>query len=64
MVAAFEQGQDRIVFADQSGVTGFSGLQIAQFNADTVIRTAAAGPDLVILADFDALRLTADDFLF
>ncbi|OAN69535.1 hypothetical protein A8B83_01070 [Rhodobacteraceae bacterium EhC02] len=64
VVAAFEQGQDRIVFADQSGVTGFSGLQITQFNADTVIRTAAAGPDLVILADFDALRLTADDFLF
>ncbi|MDX5381668.1 MAG: hypothetical protein LPJ92_01605 [Rhodobacterales bacterium] len=64
VVAAFEQGQDRIVLTDQPGVTGFSGLQIAQFNADTVIRTATAGPDLVILADFDALRLTADDFLF
>lgn len=64
MIAGFEQGQDRIVFADQPQATGFAGLQIVQFNADTVIRTTAAGPDLVILADFDALRLTADDFLF
>ena len=64
VVAEFEEGQDRIVFADLPGVAGFSDLQIAQFNADTVIRTAAGGPDLVILADFDAIRLTADDFLF
>ena len=64
VIAAFEQGEDRIIFADQPDATGFAGLQIAQFNTDTVIRTVAGGPDLVILADFDAIRLTADDFLF
>ncbi|MFD1195037.1 M10 family metallopeptidase C-terminal domain-containing protein [Seohaeicola saemankumensis] len=64
VIARFDQGEDRIVFADHKGPMQFSSLQISQFNADAVVRTSIGGQDLVILADFDALRLTADDFLF
>lgn len=64
VIASFDHGDDRIVFSEQPAPLAFADLQITQFHSDTVIRTSPGSLDLVILADFDALRLTADDFLF
>lgn len=64
VIQRFEDGLDRIDFSAHSGVRGLADLQITQFQTETLIRTAPDSPDLLILAGFDATRLTADDFIF
>jgi Ca2+-binding RTX toxin-like protein len=64
VIQRFEIGQDRIDFSLHSGAASFAGLQISQFRTETLIRTAADNPDLLILAGIDSTRLTADDFIF
>jgi Ca2+-binding RTX toxin-like protein len=64
VIDRFEHRQDRIDFSSHDGLRSFADLLITQHRGDTLIRTAADSPDLLILAGFDASRLTADDFLF
>ena len=64
VIQRFEDGIDRIDFSSHDGIQGFDGLQISQFLTDTIVRTAVDSPDILILAGFDAARLTADDFIF
>ncbi len=64
VIADFQNGLDVINLAGHAGLHGFAGLQIQQFGAETLIRTADNSPDLLILARFEADHLTADDFIF
>lgn len=64
VIQRFEKGQDRIDFSNYGGVHSFANLEIAQFQTEALIRTTPGSTDLLILAGFDATRLTADDFVF
>ncbi|MFU8882429.1 MAG: hypothetical protein ACNA7Q_08685, partial [Rhodobacterales bacterium] len=64
VIADFEPGIDVINFAAFPELQGFADLQISQFRADTVIRTAVDSIDLLILANMDSNRLTSEDFIF
>ena len=64
VIQRFEDGLDRIDLSTHAGVQGFGGLIIGQLLNDTLVRTSADSPDVLILAGFEATRLTADDFIF
>jgi len=64
VIADFEKGVDRINLSALETASQFTDLNITQYNADTLIRTGSGNTDLLILAEFEALQLTADDFVF
>lgn len=64
IIADFQKGLDVINLAGHAGLHGFADLQIRQFGANTLIRTTENSPDLLILANFESHRLTAEDFIF
>jgi len=64
VIQRFEDGLDRIDLSTHAGVQGFGGLIIGQLLNDTLVRTSADSPDVLIIAGFEATRLTADDFIF
>jgi len=64
VIADFQKGLDVINLAGHSQLHGFADLQIKQFGDNTLIRTAENTPDLLILANFESHRLTAEDFIF
>ena len=64
VIQRFEHGSDRLDFSGYDSIRSFADLQITQFRTEALIRTAPDSADLLILAGFDATRLTADDFIF
>jgi hypothetical protein len=67
VVEDFTQGEDKLAFADSSGIKSFGKVHIEQHGDDTWIGSNGSGGDFnvrAILHGVDASTLTADDFSF